>query len=138
MASESDFKIGAYAGGVGGMLYVEDITDTGMEGGVHPLVEWKNGAAAVVTGLGTKKWLGLPTHVWRCGVLTAAQRASLRAYCPTGSAQVYIRSLKPDSTYANFLAVMTWPLEEPAIEGPLDALLTQDVSIEMSYLVEQV
>lgn len=138
MAADTDFKLGAYAGGTAGMLYVENITDEGgVEGGKYPLVDnWRNWQDMVVLGNGTRRPVGLPSCLWRFKALTKTQRTALKAYMPTGSDSVYIRTLKPDSTYATYNAVLTWVSEERP-EGALDALIAQDVDIEVTFMVVQ-
>jgi hypothetical protein len=50
---------------------------------------------------------------WRWGFLTRGQRDQLRTFCTTASNVVAIATRTNESdTYANFSAIMVWPMEE--------------------------
>lgn len=67
----------------------------------------------------TKLGVGWPSAEWRFPMLTLAQRNQLRGYCTTASARVYIRTIDDEGEYADYLAVMVWPEEDPAIQAGL-------------------
>lgn len=52
---------------------------------------------------------GYPMAIWHFDLLTQAQVTQLRAFCPGKSANVYIKTRRPDGTFAKYSAVMIWP-----------------------------
>lgn len=75
--------------------------------------------ATVDLGNGLSRAMGRPLASWQWGVISLAQRNSLRAYCTGKSARVYIRTRKNDSSdaYVTYDAVMMWPDEETKQAG---------------------
>ncbi|HMW87550.1 MAG TPA: hypothetical protein PKD65_16115 [Nitrospira sp.] len=67
---------------------------------------------AITLGDGSERYIGLPIVTWHWGFLTAAQRDVLKTYCPEKSAEIAIRSLQQDGTYADFTCIMIWPQRE--------------------------
>lgn len=70
--------------------------------------------ATVDLGNGTSRALGRPSATWSWGIISRAQRDTLRTYCTGKSVRVYIHTRKNDSSdaYATYDAVMLWPDDE--------------------------
>lgn len=86
--------------------------------GYEPYSQDFDQADALVSGHG---WA---LDVWRWGFLSLVQLASLRAYCPGRSAQVYIRTVKDGKVAAEFRAVLIWQKKENRVSGKvLDVVL---------------
>ncbi len=69
-------------------------------------------AERIMAASGKSYGRGYPTCRWIFALLTSAQRAQLRTFCPGASAAVYIRTLANDDTYHTYQAIMHWPEEE--------------------------
>lgn len=86
---------------------------------------------SITLGDGTERFIGLPMCAWHWGFLTSDQRDALKALCPDKSAQVAIRTLKPDGTYADYTCVMVWPQREIRQAGRV-----LDFTLEFRQMVE--
>ncbi len=86
---------------------------------------------SVTLGDGTERAIGSPIAQWHWGFLTSAQRDMLKTFCPGKSAEVYIRTFKPDGTYANYSCIMVWPQNEMRQAGRVI-----DINIDFRQLVE--
>jgi hypothetical protein len=75
---------------------------------VGRMAEWSE---AYFKGDGLKAGDGFPVAIWKFPMLTQEMVNQLREFCPSpaASANVYIRTDKPDGTWASFSAVMDWP-----------------------------
>ena len=60
---------------------------------------------------------GWALDAWRWGFLTLAQLASLRAYCPGRSAEVYIRTAKDGKVAGEFRVVLIWQKKENRVSS---------------------
>ena len=52
---------------------------------------------------------GYPSAIWRFDVLDQDMVDTLRAYCTSKSAVVYIKTRKNDGTFIKYSAIMIWP-----------------------------
>ena len=80
--------------------------------------------------------MGLPSCTWTFPLLTTAQLAQLRTFCPGACAVVYLRTLvkRSDlSMYASYKAVMIWPARYDSQGG-----FNQDVEIRFESMEVQV
>lgn len=77
---------------------------------------------------------GRPSATWKWGWVTRDMREQLRTFCPGASARVFISTDKndDDDAFADFEAVMIWPLKEDPQHGT-----RLDFTIEFRDLVEQ-
>lgn len=95
-----------------------------------PFQEW---ALEYEAGDGRVHGDGWPSVTWHFDYLTAVHIAALRTYCPGKSANVYIRTLKPDhTTYGTYSVIMIWP-------SRLDYRMgrgTSDVEMQFTHLEE--
>lgn len=53
---------------------------------------------------------------WYWAFLSDAEVTTLRAFCPTGSGLVYVRSLDADLDWHTYHARMIWPTDPPDVE----------------------
>lgn len=86
---------------------------------------------SVTLGDGTEKFIGLPVVAWHWGFLTSDQRDELKAFCAEKSANVAIRTLKPDGSYADYTCIMVWPQREVRQAGRII-----DFTLEFRQMVE--
>ena len=106
---DTDFKIATFAAGVGALVTLASL------GIPKPFPIYKTGVSTVKLGDNSARTLGSPMVVWQWGFLTAAQRDTLRTYCPGASASVYIVTPTTEkiSSVSNaaqtFLCQMIWP-----------------------------
>lgn len=126
----SSFKIATYAEGVAGLTALDELTTP-----VFPDPQFYFYPYAEYTRLGdgTYRGIGPSAAEWRLYFLTLAQRNQMASFCTTASAQVYIATPKGDGTFANFLATMSLPEEEPPIKGGQ----MENYLIRFDELVEQ-
>lgn len=82
-----------------------------------PRYDYSLFAGEIVLGDGSARGVGFPVAVWHWAFIQSAERAILRGLCPGKSAQVFIRTLKDDNTWANFEAIMIWPNSEERQAG---------------------
>lgn len=95
-----------------------------------PFQEW---AAEYEAGDGRVHGDGWPSATWHFDYLTAAHIAALRTYCTGKSANVYIRTLKPDHTsYGTYSAIMRWPSKL----GYRMGRGTSDVELQFTHIEE--
>jgi hypothetical protein len=107
-----DYQIGSTSGS---MLKLENLSLSGSPSPVdYPRSTMKPYADTLPLVSGQVRGLGYPTTTWMWGVITRAQRDTLRQFCPGQSATVYIRTKTMDSgdAYGNYSAVMVWPTQE--------------------------
>lgn len=110
----SSFMIAAYEDGVVGLTSLDELTTA-----VTPDPQFSYFPYAEYVKLGdcSLRGVGPSAAEWLFPFLLLAQRDQLAAFCTAASAQVYIRTPKGDGTFANFLAIMSLPEEEPPIKG---------------------
>lgn len=108
MPSPSDFKIGTFAGGVGGLVTLQSLSIPA------PLADFLEFSREDSAGDSTIQGNGWSTSEWHWGYLTKAQYDALAAYRTAGklTTTVYTRDRKRANTYANFLVNMVWPERE--------------------------
>jgi len=109
----SEFSIAVYADGQGGLDLLSALTVPVP----WPQASYRMYAETQDLADLTKIGVGWPSAEWRFPVLTLAQRHQLREFCATASARVYIRTIDDEGEYADYLAVMVWPEEDPAIRA---------------------
>jgi hypothetical protein len=79
----------------------------------------------VELGDGSMLGSGWPTAEWHWGFIKKAEKEMLRTFCPGKSAEVYIKTYKPDRTSAVFKAIMVWPqAEDDYAERTLSFVIT--------------
>ena len=88
---------------------------------------------SITLGDGTERAIGSPLAAWHWGFLTSAQRDQLKTFCPGKSAAVYIRTILPDGSFADYSAIMVWPQNEMRQAGRVI-----DITVEFRQLVEAV
>lgn len=100
---------------------------------LEPTSEYQDYAEEIPLGDTGTRGVGFPIARWAFALMTAVeQRAALRDFCPAKSAAVYITTRKNDGSYADFSAIMHWPLREQRFsdDEPMDLV------IEFTRLVE--
>lgn len=104
----TDAKIGLT---IGSMTHVEALASGTMR---PPDMEYHPARATDVLANGQIRRMGGAWAEWHFTELTPAMVDALAAYCPNGSAMVYIRTRtnRNDDAYANFRAIMVWDEEE--------------------------
>ena len=117
----SEYKIGATELG---MVTLSSLGIVNPLGGFQEHSQNVDRADALVSGLGwsTEKWAWL--------FLSMAHRTILKGYCPSKSAEVYIRTIKAGNTYASYRVSMIWQ-EETIRNGKV-----LDFSIQFRLLEE--
>lgn len=106
-----DFKIGT---SVVGLTNIESLaTPLPVPRVTRPTYE------LVKLGDGSMREVGFPFCSWTWPQLTIAQVEQLRTFCTGSSVSIYMRTLTRVSatTYANYLATMTWPDDEDSRGG---------------------
>lgn len=98
---------------------------------IYPRSRYRDAAAQKVAVSGATLALGEPQADWEWTYLTMDMRNQLRAFCPGASANVYIRALKNDGSYANFSAIVHWPAEEQR-----SSQYTLNLVLSFTHLVE--
>jgi len=106
MPSPSDFKIGASAGGVGGMVTLKSL------GIPAPLADFLESSREDMAGDAKIQGNGWSESEWHWGYLTQAQYNALSAYRTAKTTEVYTSDRKRGNTYADFLSNMVWPERE--------------------------
>ena len=106
MPSPTDFKMGTFAGGTGGMVTLKSL---GIPAPLADFLEFSQEDSAGDAKILGNGWSEIEHH-W--GYLTFAQYNALAAYRTDKTTQLYIRSRKRGNTYADFLADMVWPERE--------------------------
>lgn len=96
-----------------------------------PFTDPAPAVGSITLGDGTERYIGLPVVVWHWGFITAAMRDALKAFCPEKSAEVAIRTLKPDGNYADYTCIMIWPQRENRQAGRI-----LDFNLEFRQMVE--
>lgn len=87
---------------------------------------------SITLGDGTERAIGAPMSAWHWGFLTSDQRDALKVFCPGKSAELFIRTIMPDGSWATFECVMIWPQNETR-----QATRVVDITIEFRQMVEQ-
>jgi len=77
-----------------------------------PAAAFTPSVGSITLGDGTERAIGSALTAWHWGFLTSNQRDQLKEFCPGKSAEVYIRTILADGTYANYSCVMVWPQNE--------------------------
>ena len=116
--TNNDFKICAYASGVGGLVTLASL------GVPNPHPVWIPSVSRAKLGDNSARLLGAQTVTWQWGFASQVARDALRAYCTGASASVFIISPTTEtiSTVPNasqrYQATMIWPApdtpEDPA------------------------
>ena len=106
MPSASDFKIGTFAGGTGGLVTLASLDIPA------PLADFLEFSQEDIAGDATVQGNGWSESEWHWGYLTEAQYDALAGYRTAKTTQVYTRDRKRANTYANFLVNMIWPERE--------------------------
>jgi hypothetical protein len=125
----NEFKIATYVAGVAGLTLLSALTVPIPD----PQAHFRLYTDYEDLGDKTKLGIGAPWAEWRFPVLTTEQRNQLRYYCAGASLRLYIRTIKEDQlTFASYLAVMVWPLDEPpAIGGLIEGLILRFEDLEV-------
>lgn len=126
MPNPTNFKIGTYAGGTGGMVTLASL------GLPSPLADFLEFSQEDPMGDGTVQGNGWSEAEWHFGYLTAVQYAALAAFRTGKTTQVYIRHRKRGNTYDDYLANMVWPERER-----WESNCVVDFTIRFIALVEQ-
>lgn len=98
-----------------------------------PRAVFRDYAELITAASGRVYGRGYPYCQWTFSRLTSAQRAQLKSFCPSASANVYIRTLADDDAYHTYQAVMQWPEEEEREPAVRDRL---ELTITFTHLVE--
>jgi hypothetical protein len=123
----SDVKIGAFAGGTGGMVTLKSL------GIPAPLLDFLEFSQTDAAGDATIQGNGWSESEWHWGYLTKNQYDALANFKIDKSTPVYTRDRKTGNTYANFLANMIWPERER-----WESNCVVDFTIRFIAMVEQV
>lgn len=104
----TDAKIGLTAGS---MIHVESLVNGTM---LPPDMDYHPARATDFLANGQVRRMGGAWAEWHFTEITPEMADALAAYCPGGSATVFIRTRtnRNNDTYANFQAVMVWDEEE--------------------------
>jgi hypothetical protein len=138
-----EIYIGAFAGGVNGMVPVsslgEDTYSTAIVEGAFT-VDPVHYSQTIITAAGEEVEQGWLQCLWHINGLKAAQYDDLVAFRVAHTTDVYIRTLDNDgATYKNFLAKMIWPTklirEDPTAVTPGNIF---DFTIKFIQCIEQV
>lgn len=98
----------------------------------EPNFEFQDYADEIVLGTTGTRGVGFPVARWGFALMDSVeQRNQLQEFCPGKSAAVYITTQKNDGSFADFSALMHWPLKERK-ENNWD----MDIVIEFTGLVE--
>lgn len=80
---------------------------------VEPNHSWQDFAEEVVMASGKSVGRGFPLASWAFPLFPdVAMRNQLKTFCPGKSAAVYIATQNNAGTFANYSAIMHWPIEE--------------------------
>jgi hypothetical protein len=108
-ATNVDFKLASYAGGVGALATLASLGVSNP----HPI--WQPAVSRIKLGDNSGRLLGAPTVQWQWGFVKQDPRDALRVFCPGASAQVYIVTPTTETVAgvpnasARYLAQMWWP-----------------------------
>jgi hypothetical protein len=127
-SGDADYQIATQAGGVGALVTLVSLSIPNP----HPV--YKTGVSKVKLGNNAARVLGSPTVEWVWGFLTPAQRDTLRTYCTSGAADVFIITPTVEkvsgvsSASQRFECQMIWPdpdvPEDPNTGRRLQFILT--------------
>ena len=96
-----------------------------------PDFEYFASSEVITLADGSIRGMGAPRVIWQWNILSTAQRDVLKAFCPTGSSEVFISTpIEGGLYYEDFEAVMIWPAEETR-----DVESVRDLEIEFRMLV---
>jgi len=90
-------------------LFDLGITDAPMQV-YSPASEYKE------LGNGNVVGRGFSSIEWYWEILSDANTQTLRAFCPTGSGLVYVRSVDEDLAWHTYHARMIWPTDPPDVD----------------------
>jgi len=102
----TNFKIGSFAGGTGGMVTLASLKLP------SPLADFLEFSQEDVMGDATIEGNGWSEAEWHFGYLTATQYSALVGFKTGKTTPVYIRTRKAGNAYASFLANMVWVTNE--------------------------
>jgi len=108
MDSPYEFAIGSDAGSI---EYLFDIPI------IPPKQTYQPFSKYLQLGDGIVRGMGRAVIEWYWAYLTSAEAAALRALCPNGSAEVYVRSVDDSLTWHTYRSIMLWPPEAPDIDN---------------------
>lgn len=136
MGTIASYEIGT---SLGGMVNIESLTTPVRP----PKYNYQPYSKPIPLGSGGVRGGGWPLAEWHWDMISAAERDQLRAFCPTASAVVYIKTrVNSNSTspaavdqYKIFKAVMVWPNPEGEREA---GGRRRDFTIKFQALVEVV
>lgn len=94
-----------------GMVFVESLLSGTMR---PPDMDYRPGRSVEFLANGQVRWVGLPWAEWIFTEITPPMVDALAAYCPEGSASVFIRTRtnRNNDEYKDFSAVMVWDENE--------------------------
>jgi hypothetical protein len=98
-----EFKLGTYAGGVGGLQLLSTL------GVVWPAQVFLKSASEAEAGDGTLKGVGWSIAEWHWSYLSEAELTILRTYCPLRSSKVFVRTLNDSKAWTNYQGIMIMP-----------------------------
>ena len=127
--TNNDFKICAYASGVGGLATLASL------GVPNPHPVWLPAVSRAKLGDNSARLLGAPSLQWQWGYITQAARDALRAYCTGASAHVIIITPTTEtvSTVPNASARYSCQLWWPSPDAPEDPQAGRRVQFNLLF-----
>ena len=123
----SEYKIATLVGGVAGLTALSGLTTPLPD----PVSFWQDYQEQVDLASQLVRGVGLPVAEWLFPVLSEAARNQIKTYCSGASAVVYLRTLRNAGTYANYKAVLVWPLQERCRAGMVFELTVKFKALEV-------
>lgn len=137
--------IGAYAGGIGGMVTLSSLLE-GMGIPYEPDIKYQNFSAFQDMEDSSRRGLGYPFVTLKWQALSDVQRYALRTYCSALSSQIYIRVSTNETSSAGihiwhtFLCTLLWVTDAEDREAwitDIQAGYMLDVKLICRALVQQ-
>lgn len=123
----NEFMLADYDDGVAGLTLLSGLTIPILD----PAAYYRTYLDYIISGDMMPFGVGAPWAEWLFPLLTIAQRNQLREFCPGASIRLYLRTISEDqSTFANYLGIMIWPLSE----SPVKAGFVRDLIIRFEDL----
>jgi len=138
-----ELMIGTFAGGVAGMVKISSLGQGVYSSAIAEgafTVDPVHRSKVITLGDGSLKEMGWLQAAWHINGLRAEQYTAIIAYKIAITTQLYIRTLKNDSsTFANYLVLSHWPVK-PVRGDPtaVEAGSVQDFEIAFTQMEEQV
>ncbi len=137
-----ELMIGTFAGGVSGMVAISSLGQGAYSSAISLgsfTVDPVHRSKVIALGDGSQKEMGWLQAAWHINGLRAEQYTALIAYKSAHTTQLYIRTLKNDSSaFGNYLVLSHWPVK-PARGDPtaVEAGVVQDFEIIFTMMEEQ-